>query len=151
MAAVLGAVYAYAHESAEDFDGLDVRLAPTIEQVRGDIARAHPHLADGFVPEIVLAGWSRRAQSMQGSTFQMIQGSARCARVPIEGGARMHGAPDGWEGFPDLSTHAGMERVARRMVRLHRAKDAKVAVGGDLILADVSRIHVALTRQCALG
>jgi hypothetical protein len=141
----------------EDLDELCAHL-PEVLPAAVEAAKAAMQADPRFAPpnpavleeaQLAVIGWSPREDRMVGRVF---------TQAPPAKGFRAESIRDtltaptdpSIENLPDPDTPAAMERLARAQVALIKATDPAAAGGGRLLLCEITRRDITITRYCDL-
>lgn len=108
--------------------------------------------ADALGYELAAVGWSPKRSTMVGVTYRFDAVSQAFAEIPIDRW-RVHGAEEEWLPFPADApdTAERMQAFAEWVVRNSRARRPDLALGGRLLLAELTRDSMTIKTQCDLG
>jgi hypothetical protein len=113
-------------------------------------AMAAPGSQLGARQEVMLVGWSERVSAPGAAYFTKAEGDAAAFVADPDDDWESHAAPwdDAWGVLPDGDSHEAMLRLAREQVRLQRIATPGIALGGHLLVAEITRKSIAITEVC---
>lgn len=102
--------------------------------------------------EVVFAGWSEQRRSLHATSYKRTEEGGEFVSTPIDPWCAAPGDAN-WGRPPvdDLSTAEGMERLARWQVMHFRKASPSDAIGGRLLLVELTRGRTTVKTQCDLG
>lgn len=101
--------------------------------------------------EVVLAGWSEQRNGFHATSYKRLEDGGEFVTTPIDQWC-VGPYEAGWGTPPveDLSTAEGMERLARWQVMHGRQASPSDAIGGRLLLVELTRGCTTVKTQCEL-
>lgn len=102
--------------------------------------------------EVLFAGWSDQRRSFHATSYKRSEEGGEFVSTPIDPWCAAPGDAN-WGRPPvdDLSTAEGMERLARWQVMHSRQAFPSSAIGGLLLLVELTRGCTTVKTQCDLG
>ncbi|GAB3356201.1 hypothetical protein [Lysobacter tyrosinilyticus] len=127
----------------DDFDSIESAMPTRFMHAYGQFlinASSVPTHADVSC-ELFLVGHSRLQQKMACTQFNLNLRTGKAVPMPMKGNCRL--AP-GFENVPELTTDEAMQEVAARQIAWMRENAPKVATGGRLLIAELTRDSVVI-------
>lgn len=151
---LIGIIYSGLSRVPCDFDTTvemmpELALASLVEYERVATVHGVPLSDLSPVDQLLVAGWSLKAEQMQGWLFVRKNGERRFVPRPVKPwwvapGGCFAADPAVPEGPADL------ERIARQQTDWHRAAHPGQAIGGRLISAEITRTSMVFKELCDL-